>query len=87
MITGVHKAKRPGILKHSKAIYIAINISLNNHINGIYFIADGEYNMKQVNIAEIKDHFPDYLKDVEAGNDVGICRRNVLVAVLWEGDE
>jgi antitoxin (DNA-binding transcriptional repressor) of toxin-antitoxin stability system len=38
--------------------------------------------MKQVNVAEIKDHFSDYLKDVEAGDDVGICRRNVLVARL-----
>jgi antitoxin (DNA-binding transcriptional repressor) of toxin-antitoxin stability system len=38
--------------------------------------------MKQVNIAEIKHHLSDYLKDVEAGNDVGICRRNILVARL-----
>lgn len=38
--------------------------------------------MKQVNIAEIKDHLSDYLRDVEEGNDVGICRRNVLIARL-----
>jgi len=38
--------------------------------------------MKTVNIAEIKDHFSDYLKDVEGGNDIGICRRNVLIARL-----
>jgi antitoxin (DNA-binding transcriptional repressor) of toxin-antitoxin stability system len=38
--------------------------------------------MKQVNIAEIKQHLSDYLKDVEAGNDIGICRRNILVAWL-----
>jgi antitoxin (DNA-binding transcriptional repressor) of toxin-antitoxin stability system len=38
--------------------------------------------MKQINVAEFKDHFSDYLKDVEAGNDVGICRRNVLIAKL-----
>jgi antitoxin (DNA-binding transcriptional repressor) of toxin-antitoxin stability system len=43
--------------------------------------------MKQVNIAEIKDHFSDYLKDVEAGNEVGICRRNVLVARLTAAHE
>jgi antitoxin (DNA-binding transcriptional repressor) of toxin-antitoxin stability system len=38
------------------------------------------YAMKQVNVAEIKSHFSDYLKDVEAGNEIGICRRNILVA-------
>jgi antitoxin (DNA-binding transcriptional repressor) of toxin-antitoxin stability system len=38
--------------------------------------------MKQANVAEIKQHLSDYLKEVEAGNDVGICRRNVLVARL-----
>jgi antitoxin (DNA-binding transcriptional repressor) of toxin-antitoxin stability system len=36
--------------------------------------------MKRVNITEIKRHLSDYLKDVEARNDVGICRRNILVA-------
>jgi antitoxin (DNA-binding transcriptional repressor) of toxin-antitoxin stability system len=38
--------------------------------------------MKRVNITEIRHHLSDYLKDVEAGNDVGICRRNICVARL-----
>jgi antitoxin (DNA-binding transcriptional repressor) of toxin-antitoxin stability system len=38
--------------------------------------------MKKANIAKIKQHLSDYLKDVEAGYDVGICRRNILVARL-----
>jgi antitoxin (DNA-binding transcriptional repressor) of toxin-antitoxin stability system len=43
--------------------------------------------MKQVNVADIKNHFSDYLNDVEKGNDVGICRRNILVARLTAAHE
>ena len=38
--------------------------------------------MKLVNIAEIKEHLSDYLKEVESGNDIGICRRNIPIARL-----
>lgn len=32
------------------------------------------------NIATIKNHFTEYLRKVARGEEVGVCRRNVLVA-------
>ncbi|MBN1961466.1 MAG: type II toxin-antitoxin system prevent-host-death family antitoxin [Deltaproteobacteria bacterium] len=43
--------------------------------------------MKQVNIAELKDHFSDYLKEVAMGVEVGICKRNILIARLVSANE
>lgn len=32
------------------------------------------------NIAEVKNHLTEYLRKVSSGNEVGICKRNVLIA-------
>jgi antitoxin (DNA-binding transcriptional repressor) of toxin-antitoxin stability system len=32
------------------------------------------------NIAEVKNHFTEYLRKVSSGNEIGICKRNVLIA-------
>ena len=36
--------------------------------------------MITANIAELKNHLTEYLREVDKGSEVGICRRNVLVA-------
>ncbi len=38
--------------------------------------------MKRMNITEIKNHFHKCVREVETGKDIGVCRRNVLVAHL-----
>lgn len=34
------------------------------------------------NIAEVKNHLTEYLRKVSSGNEIGVCRRNVLIAKI-----